>query len=164
MKPSEYRRSTLSVDAAGIPDDLSAAIVAKAAKAGLGDILGDALAAVLTTSVRERRRFGRTKVAEHRCAALVTPQWLVWATDEGDGAPVVVSAHLSTIDLADYATTSMADLVADSGLEVTVPVAGSATSGFGGLFLGLGPEPAAGAFTDALAEATRAAGGVVRLS
>ncbi len=162
MRTSEYRRSTSAMAPSSLPEDLLAAIRQKAESSGMGDVVASASAAILTTSVRERRRLGRSKRTEQRCAVLFTPEWLVWATDDGSGAPVVASCHLSRLDLAEYGDTAMAELVSDNGLEVTMPVAGSAESALGSLFIGLGPESAASAFAARLGEATRAAGGVVR--
>lgn len=164
VRASDYRRSTSAASASSLPEDLLGAIRHKAEDTGMGDVVGAAITAIVTTSTRERRRLGRSRVTEQRCAALFTPNWLVWATDDGGGDPVVTGCHLSQVDLAEYASTAMAKLVSDSGLEVTVPVAGSSEAGSGSLFIGLGPEPAAAAFVARLGEATRAAGGVVRFA
>jgi hypothetical protein len=163
VKPSDWQRTTAAVTASSLPADLLAAIRARAEAADVGDLVAVATTAVVTTSVQEKRRLGRSKRTEQRCGVIVTPDWLVWAVSDDGDAPVVTLAHLSRIEVVDYASSPLAALVADTGLTVSMPAGGSADTPLGSAFIGLGPEGASAAFTKQLADATRAAGGVVRL-
>lgn len=152
---SDWVRSTRSVDAGDLPPDTDAALRAHVETHGLGDLLAESLACIETISrMSKKGPFGRDE-EEVRVAALVTPRWLIWAIRADRPEITVMSAPLKDVTVQDYASTSMAALVPDSGIEVT----GSFTDAFerGSAFIGLGPEPAATAFAQALRVAALAA-------
>jgi hypothetical protein len=159
---SGYSRETVTVGAAGAPPALLAAIEAYAEKRGLGDVVGQALALARTTSVRERRRLGRTRREGQESLALVAPGLLVWAVAADGNEPAVLGYELKRVELDDYASSTFAALVADTGIEVTGPQIGA--TDLTASFLGLGTGGAAERFRAALAEASRRAGGTERLA
>ena len=50
---------------------------------------------------------------------MVTPRWLVWTIHGTKTQTAVLSALLSDITIQDYAQTSFARMIPDSGIEVT---------------------------------------------
>jgi hypothetical protein len=159
---SGFSRETVTVGADGAPPALRAAIEAYAEKHELGDVAGRAVALARTTSVRERRRLGRSTREMQESLALVAPGLLVWAVADGGKEPVVLGYELKRVELDDYASSTLAALVADTGIEVTGPQIGATV--LTASFLGLGAGGAAERFRAALAEAARGAGGTERLA
>lgn len=146
-----------------LPSDLLQALRERVERDQIDVDLTGAPAAVLTTSVHERKRLGRTTRREQRSAVVLCPPWLVWAVADGGDVPAVTACHLSRIELSDYASSPSAALMADHGLIVTVPVVGSPVAPSGSIFIGLGPEADAAVFTAQLAQAVHDAGGITRM-
>ena len=92
---------------------------------------------------------------------VLTPRWLLWAIRDGKGAVSVISARLADIVATDFSKGRMAQFVQDSGLEVTGEFTGLAhglpSEGRGSVFIGLGAEPAAKSFQEALFKAVQEA-------
>jgi hypothetical protein len=86
---------------------------------------------------------------------------LPWAISDAGEAPIVVAYELKRVEIDDYAKTELAQLVADTGIEVTGAQIGA--TGLSAAFLGLGPGRYADRFKEALADAARRAGGTPRL-
>ena len=70
-----------------------------------------------------------------RMAVILTPRWLVWSVEQPDAKAVVISAQLTQVTIQDYAQTSFAELIPDSGIQVTgmFTNAGEGASAFIGL-------------------------------
>lgn len=60
---------------------------------------------------------GKTETIQ--TTALVTPRWLVWATNSTNTKPTVLSVRLINLTVRDYAQTPFAKMVPDSGIEVS---------------------------------------------
>jgi len=121
----------------------------------LGDLLSASVACVETVSRKTRKNLPGGSAQPVRVTALLTPQWLVWAIVADRPEPTVMSGRLQDIVVQDYAATKFAAMVPDAGIEVS----GSLTdvTELGAAFIGLGPEPAAEQFKQAVMRAVQAA-------
>jgi hypothetical protein len=61
--------------------------------------------------------FGGVEVVQ--VGAILTPRWLVWATQGTKMQVAVLSAQLANIAIQDYAQTPFAKMIPDSGIEVS---------------------------------------------
>ena len=77
-----------------------------------------------------------------------TPRWLLQVAQVDATDPVVLTLRREGLEIADYARTPLAELRADTGLQVTGFLWGGTerTS----VFIGLGTDPVARAFTETL--------------
>ncbi len=137
---------------------VTAAISKHIEQYNLGAILSDALMCVETKN--EKVKKGLFGSAEAVIAdVILTPRWLVWAIKDGKGAVTAVSARLADIVVTDYAKSKMAQLVQDTGLEVTGEFTGMANNlpseQRGSIFIGLGSEPVAKKFQEMLIKAVQ---------
>ena len=124
------------------------------------------------SSARPRRWSTPPRRASGACSAAArvrrrsrSPWWApacsCWAISDAGEAPIVVAYELKRVEIDDYAKTELAQLVADTGIEVTGAQIGA--TGLSAAFLGLGPGRYADRFKEALADAARRAGGTPRL-
>jgi hypothetical protein len=97
--------------------------------------------------------FGRAETV--RMAAILTPRWLVWCVEQPDAKAAVLSAQLIHVTIQDYAQTSFAELIPDSGIQVTglFTNAGEGASAF----IGLEENVAGNSFKDLTIKTAQAA-------
>ena len=117
-----------------LPTETTNAIQGHIEQYNLGPILSDALMCVYTESEKTKKGlFGRAETV--RMAAILTPRWLIWSVEQPNAKAAVLSAQLMHVTIQDYAQTSFAELIPDSGIQVTglFTNAGESASAFIGL-------------------------------
>lgn len=150
----EWIRSTREVTVAGLARDMAAAIRRHVEFYDLGPILDEAVLCVETESQKPKRGlFARAELV--RQSMVLTPRWLVWAVDGTKSAPAVTSAQLVDVVVADYAQTRFAEVVPDTGLQVSGRFTDARENG--SAFLGLDDGPAGTRFTQAVLRAAQSA-------
>jgi hypothetical protein len=113
----DWKRTTKEVPFESLPPGMVAAIRQHIEQYNLGPILSEALMCVQTDSEKLKKSlFGKAETV--RTAAIVTPRWLVWATDGAKTGVAVLSGQLIHLTVRDYAQTPFAKMVPDSGIEV----------------------------------------------
>ena len=113
----------------------------------LGAILTDALLCVQTDSEKIKKGlFGGSEIVY--TGAVVTPHWLIWVVSGTKTQSAVLSAQLRDVTVQDYAQSSFAKLIADSGLNVSGRF--TDVSENGAAFIGLDEGPAAVKFKEAV--------------
>lgn len=149
---SEWKRVTKEVPFEGLPSEMVSAINQHIEQYNLGPILEDALMCIQTDS--EKAKKGLFGTAESvRMGAIVTPRWLVWAID---GIKTKVSAHsaqLINIIVQNYSQTQFAQMVPDSGVQVSGMFTDASESA--SAFIGLDESPAGKKFRDVLITAAQ---------
>jgi hypothetical protein len=151
---SDWKRSTQEVSFGGLRPELIAAIESHIEQYNLVDILSDALMCTQTDSEKIKKGlFGGGEIVY--TGAIVTPRWLIWATSGTKVGTSVLSALLMDIVVQDYATSSFARMVPDTGLNVS----GKCTdvSENGTAFIGLDDGEAAGRFKETVIAAVQSA-------
>ena len=131
---SDWNRRTKEVAMERLPLETTNAIQQYIEQHNLGSVLSDALMCVHTDSEKAKKGlFGRAETV--RMAVILTPRWLVWSVEQPDAKAVVISAQLTQVTIQDYAQTSFAGLIPDSGIQVTgmFTNAGEGASAFIGL-------------------------------
>lgn len=114
---SEWQRSTYEIDPDQIPTEIQVVIHTHIDLYNLGDILSTALMCIQTDS--EKPKKGLFRSAEFvRQYVMVTSRWLIWSVSGAKTPVTVMSALLKDIVVQDYATTSFAALIPDSGIQV----------------------------------------------
>lgn len=114
----DWKRRTKEVSIDNLPSDTRESIQLHIEQYNLGPILSDALICVQTDSEKAKKGlFGKAEIV--RMIAIVTPRWLLWAVDQPDKNPAVLSAQLIHITVQDYSQTPFAKMVPDSGVEVS---------------------------------------------
>jgi hypothetical protein len=160
---SDYTRTTRTCAFADLRSELADALRAHARKYDLGDPAADALACCETTSEKKKRGlFGGLRGGDpdpvHHTGAVLTPTHLLWARSGPKSGTVAAFARLSDLEIrtlpAIPAPAALADDLRD-GLNVFGFV--NDASERGSAFIGLGPEPDARAFREAVASAIAAA-------
>jgi len=147
-------RSTRECSVEDLNPALKTAIREHLEKYKLGDLEPTILMCCETTSVRHKKGlFG--KAENTLSAALVTPQWLVWAdsTDRNDAG--AGSAQLSQIDVRDFESSAMGAIAPDEGLNVTGRYTNDNKTGM--TFIALGSGADGQKFRQALQEAMKQA-------
>ena len=150
----DWRRSTRECTFDGLLPELRQAITLYIDQYNLGEILAESRMCVQTTSEQVKKGlFGGGNIVV--VGAIVTPRWLVWAIRADRDEPSVMSARLADVVVQDYARTKFAQMVPDTGIEVSgsftnVPERGSA-------FIGLGDETEAEQFRQTVLDAVQAA-------
>ena len=151
---SDWKRTTREVPFRSLRPELVSAIEGYISKYNLGSILADALMCVETDSEKVKKGlFGGTQIAH--TAVVVTPRWLVWVVSGTKIQTAVLSVQLHDVVVQDYAQTSFAKLVPDSGLEVS----GRVTDGSENIsaFIGIDDGAAGRNFKETVIEAAQAA-------
>jgi hypothetical protein len=151
----DYNRSTRNCTLETMTPALAEALRAHAAQYQLGSLDAPGIACWETTSTKTKKGLFGGKPEVVLTGLVLAPPMLLWATGKAGHKPAVLSARLRDVQVQDYEQSSMYRLVQDSGvnlngLKTDAPEASSA-------FIGLGPEPAAQQFRQALAEAVRRA-------
>jgi len=135
---SDWKRQTWEVSLESLPVEMASAIQQHIQRYNLGPILVDALMWIKTDSERVKKGlFGRAETVT--MGAVATPRWLIWAIDGTKTRMVVLSAQLIHVTVRDYSQTPFANLVPDSGVEVSgmFTDAGESASAFLGLGEGM---------------------------
>jgi hypothetical protein len=115
---SEWKRRTKEIPFESLPSEMVSSINHHLEQHNLGPILSDVLMCIQIDSEKVKKGlFGGAEIVQ--VGAVVTPRWLVWAVAEMKKQTAVLSAQLINITIQDYAQTSFAKLVPDSGLEVS---------------------------------------------
>ncbi len=148
---SDWNRTTKKLDIIDIQIDRQRAIYKHINSNNLGNPLGNAIMCVETVS--EKKKGGGMGDSVLTCDAIITPAWLIWVT-RGDKSDLSAnSARLETLNVTDYADSPNYKLIPDSGLELTGVFTGRVGEN-GSLnvsaFIGLGEEPEAKAFKEAV--------------
>lgn len=124
---SDWKRTTKEVGFENLRPELSQAIKEHIEKYNLGKILSDALMYIQTDSEKIKKGlFGGAEAVY--TGAVVTPRWLIWAMSMGKNRTAVVSAQLKDIVIEDYAQSPFANLIPDSGLNVSGKFTGASES------------------------------------
>jgi len=144
---SDYHRVTRECALNGMQPALVTAVRDYIEKHHLADVETAVLFCGETISTREKKKLFGKKVEETFTGIILTPRWLIWATQQDNNPPAVLAAQLRTIQVEDYEQSAMHKLVQDSGINVSgLPT----THGVGTAFIGLGTESAARKFREIL--------------
>ena len=115
---SDWKRSTQAIFFEQMPMALQAEIQKHVERYQLGDILSEALMCIQTVSEKAKKgRLGSREMVY--IGAVVSPRWLIWAVEGTKSSATVLSALLADIIVQDYATTPLAKMIPDSGIEVS---------------------------------------------
>lgn len=115
---SDWKRTTKEVGFENLRPELSQAINEHIEKYNLGEILSDVLMCVQTDSEKIKKGlFGGAEAVY--TGAVVTPRWLVWATSGTKTQSSAASAQWTDVTIQDYAQSSFAKMIPDSGLNVS---------------------------------------------
>ncbi|MCC6298209.1 MAG: hypothetical protein IT314_02845 [Anaerolineales bacterium] len=149
---SDWKRTTKETRIEGLRAELSQAINEHIAKYNLGDILSDAAMCIQTDSEKIKKGlFGGGETAF--TGALVTPRWLVWATSGNKTKTAVLSAQLNDVTVEDYAQSSFAKMIPDSGLNVSGKFTDASNNGM--TFIGLDESAASKKFIETVIQAAQ---------
>jgi len=142
---SDWERSTKEIPLESLPEVVISAIHKHIEEHNLGSILDETLMSIQTDSVQLKKSlFGKRQTVQ--VSTVLTRRWLVWAIQENMTQPVVLSAQLINLTVQDYAETSFAKMIPDSGIEVNGQFTDSRESA--SAFIGLGEGIAASKFKE----------------
>lgn len=150
----EWNRSTRECTLDGITPELNVAIQAHIESYNLGSILNDYRTCIETVSQKKKKGlFSGRGDQSVLVVVILTPVWLVWAVRGDRSGAATLSARLDELVVEDYASTPGYKLLPDTGIELTGVFTGRV--GMEGnqrvsMFIGLGEEPAALEFKEAL--------------
>ena len=151
---SDWKRITKEVGFENLRPELSQTINEHIEKFNLGDILSDALMCVQTDSEKIKKGlFGGAEVVY--VGVVITPRWLIWATSGTKTKPSASSAQLNDVTIQDYAESSFAKMIPDSGLNASGRFTDA--SGDGLIFIGLEDNAAGKNFKEIALQAAREA-------
>lgn len=149
---SDWKRNTKEVSFDGLRTELSAAIKSHVEQYQLGDILSDAWICVQTDSEKIKKGlFGGAEIVY--TGAVITPNWLIWAVSGTKTRTSVLSALLLDIVVQDYAKSSFAKMVHDTGLNVSGKFTDASENG--SAFIGLDDGEAARRFKETVIDAVQ---------
>ena len=115
---SDWKRTTKEVSFEDLPSEIRSAIEQHIEQHNLGPILADALMCIQTHSEKiAKGLFGKQEIVQ--MAAIMTPRWLVWSVDQPATQAAVLSAQLIQVTVQDYSQTSFAQMVPDSGVQIS---------------------------------------------
>lgn len=114
----EWKRKTRELSFESLPVEMKSVINRHIERYNLGSILSDALMCIQTDSEKVKKNLLGGAETVQMCA-VVTPRWLVWAVNGTKSEAAALSAQLSNLTVQDYAQTPFAEMVPDSGLQVT---------------------------------------------
>lgn len=142
---SDWKRTTKELGFENLRPELLQAINGHIEKYNLGEILSDALMCVQTDSEKIKKGlFGGAEVVY--AGAVVTPRWLVWATSGTKTQTSASSAQLNDVTIQDYAESSFANMIPDSGLNVSGRFTDASDNGL--IFIGLDDNAAGAKFKE----------------
>ena len=131
---------------------LGAAIQAHLAEYQMAEIESSTLMCCETVSTQKKKSvFGGSEKAIQ--AVLLTKKMLVWAEKISGKTTSAGSAKLDQIDMRDYESTAMFDVISDSGVNITGRYTDSKQTGQ--LFIALDDGPAGKKFRELLREAIK---------
>jgi hypothetical protein len=114
---SDWKRTTREVHFESMRPELMQAIKAHIEQYNLGAVLSDALICVQTDSEKTKKSlFGGTEIVY--TGAVLTPHWIFSATSGTKTKAAVLSAQLHDVTVQDYAQTSFAKMIPDSGINI----------------------------------------------
>ena len=114
----DYTRTTRECTLDSMRPEIASAIRAHVEKYNLGDILSKPVMCIETTSEKIKKGlFG--KGGTIHTGALLTSGWLVWASGADSASIGVLSARLGQVTVQDYAQSSFAKMIPDSGLNIS---------------------------------------------
>lgn len=147
---SNTRRTTGAVPVAGLAPEVLAALDRYRDLHGLDeDPRATARACVHTRfETTAKRWWGGARVETGTTCAILTATHLYAVACVGSAPPSVLAFRLRDLEVRDYEKTPGFRLVEDAGLELTGSSPGAAKRST--YFVGLGPEPAAVAFREAV--------------
>ena len=151
----DWKRITRACLFEGLQVDVRDAMSAHINQHELGDILADSLMCVETASEKIKKGLPGRADDLVLVAAVITPDWLIWGIRGDRSGVTVMSARLADVAIQDYAATQFANMIPDTGIEVSGSF--TAVSERGAAFLGLGEEPPARKFKQTVLEAAQAA-------
>ena len=148
----DYKRTTRECTLDTMRPELGAALRAHVEKYNLGDVLSQVTVCVETTSEKIKKGlFGGGETIY--TAAVLTKDWLVWANCGTKVTPHAMSARLGQITVQDYATSSFAKLIPDTGVNVNGLTTDSSEAGT--TFIGLEENAAGRKFREVLIAAAQ---------
>ncbi|MCB9596090.1 MAG: hypothetical protein H6719_25435 [Sandaracinaceae bacterium] len=150
MAPRPYTRSTRAQRVTDLDPAALAALDAYRERSGLADDpRATAIACVRTDFDHTTRRWwGGTRTEKGTTHAILTPSHLITLLVDPSGSVSTIAYRVSDLEVRDYESSPGFQLLEDSGLSVTgFPPGASERSTY---FVGLGPEPDAVAFRDAV--------------
>ena len=148
----DWTRKTLEIHVEHLPPEIGSAINQYIERHNLGPILSDVLMCVQTDSSKMKKGlFGGAETVQ--VGAVLTPRWLVWATQGTKLQAAVLSAQLANITVQDYAQTPFAKMIPDSGIEVSGLFTDSNENT--SAFIGLDESPAANKFRELIIRAAQ---------
>lgn len=149
---SDWKRTTKEVGFENLRPELSQAINEHIEKYNLGEILSDVLMCVQTDSEKIKKGlFGGAEAVY--MGAVITPRWLVWATSGTKTKVAVLSAQLNDVVIEDYAQSSFAKMVPDTGLNVSGKFTDATENGM--TFIGLDESAVGRKFTATVIQAAQ---------
>jgi hypothetical protein len=150
---SEWKRRTKEASLETMPSEMADAIHQHIERYNLGPILSEALMCIQTDSEKTKKGlFGGAQTVQ---IAVITPRWLVWSIEEPKTKPAVLSAQLIHVTVQDYAQTTFAKMVPDSGIQVNGMFTDATESA--SAFIGLEENVAGQKFRDVVIKAAAAA-------
>jgi hypothetical protein len=156
----EWNRSTRQITIDRLRPEIDRAIQAHLETYNLGQILDGYLICIETISEKKKKGlFGGGGDKTVVVSAVLTPGWLVWGVSGDKSGTAALSAQLKEMVVTDYANSPGYKLLPDSGVEISGVFTGRV--GMQGsqrvsTFIGLGEEPAANEFKEALFQAVQA--------
>ena len=149
---SDWKRVTKEVPFKGLPSDMGSAINKHVEQYNLGPILSDVLMCIQTDSEKAKKGLFGSAERVHM-GVVVTPRWLVWAVSGTKTKPAALSAQLINIIVQDYAQTPFANMMPDSGIQVSGMFTDASESG--SAFIGLDQGPAGQRFREVVIKAAQ---------
>jgi hypothetical protein len=143
----DYRHSTRECNFDRLRPEIVTALREHIQRYELGDVERETLICCETINERTKKPglfdklTGGATDPVHYVGIVVTPRYLIWARTGAKYGVAVLSARLRECEVLDYANTPQAQLMPDTGLEVTAMFTGATRRGQ--TFIGLGPEPSA---------------------
>lgn len=149
---SEWKRKTQEVSFENLMPEAIAAINKHIEQYNLGSILSDVLMCIQTDSEKTKKAlFGSAEMVQ--IGAIVTPHWLIWATNGTKMKITVLCAQLKDVVVQDYAQTSFMKMIPDSGVNVTGKFTDMSENS--SVFIGLEDNAAGNKFTEIVIQATQ---------
>jgi hypothetical protein len=154
MSVSDWKRLTKELPFERLPPQMVTAINQHIKGHNLGLILADTLMCIQTDSEKGKKGlFGKAEVVQ--VGSVVTPRWLLWAIYGTNTQAAVLSAQLINITVQDYAQTSFAKMIPDSGMEVSGLFTDASESA--SAFIGLEENAAGKKFSETVIKAAQEA-------
>ena len=115
---SDWKRTSREIQFENLRPEMVEAIKQHIERYNLGAILSEVLMCVQTDSEKIKKPlFGSAEIIY--TGLVLTARWLVWAVSGTKTQTSVLSAQLRDVTVQDYAQTSFAKLISDSGIEVS---------------------------------------------